>query len=221
MNTSLRRVIDILWSVIITVALLVVHVDERLWTRISYIAKEQMLQRYLTIPAFLAIYYCCWAILFSPMMLRRRISLLAWMRGFLRDGLMFTIGGSLLMMCQNLSPTGWRGGFEIILLMLVLATRYLIAGEPEAIARLRPARRALLAIVDWIWLSWGLWLATKFIPMKLQGSPLWIAHLAAWMTAWTGAFVILRNFVATKIPDQIRRFSPWCAGLASNSPGES
>jgi hypothetical protein len=221
MNTSLRRVIDILWSVFITVALLMLDVHELIWTRISYIAKEQMLQRYLTIPAFLAIYYLCWAILFSPMLVRRRISLLAWLNGFLSEGLMFIIGGSLLMICQILSPQGWREGFEIILLILVLATRYLVAGEPEIIRRLRPARRVLLAIVDWIWLSLGLWLASKFIPSKLLGSPLWIAHLVAWMTAWTGVSVILRNFVATKIPDQIRRFSPWCAGLASNSPGES
>jgi hypothetical protein len=243
-----RRIIDILWSILVAWGLFYFGVHERIWARITQIAREQMLQRYITIPAFLAIYFACWALLCLPVnALRRRFSLRAWLATMLQWGLMFIIIASLLLICQILSPTDWWRTFEIILLIFVLAMSYFAAdmippgalslrrADEKIVKRIRATtgkgslppvfvadhlesamclgighRKVLLvsqdstddlsqlmralrnrsrvhllkAIVSWIWLILGLHLTMHVANPKLIGSPLLVAYLAAWMSAW-------------------------------------
>lgn len=123
-----RRIVDILWSILVAWGLFHFGAHERIWARIMEIAREQMLQRYITIPAFLAIYFACWAMICLPVnALRRRFSMRAWLATMLQRGLMFIIVGSLLLICQILSPTDWWRTFEIILLIFVLTMSYFAA----------------------------------------------------------------------------------------------
>src|SRR5690349_1480510 len=113
-----RRIIEILWSIAVAWGLVHFGMHERIWTQLAVIAREQMLPRYITIPAFLAIYFCGWAILCLPMnALGPRFSLRAWLATMLQHGLMFMIGGSLLLICQILSPADWQTTYAIILLI--------------------------------------------------------------------------------------------------------
>ena len=141
-----RRIVDILWSILVAWGLFYFDVHARIWVRIAEIAHQQMLQRYLTIPAFLAIYFGCWALLSLPVnALRRGFSLCAWLATMLQRGLSFMVVGSLLLICQILSPTDWWRTFEIILLILVLAMSYFAADMiPPGALRLRRADETLV-----------------------------------------------------------------------------
>lgn len=123
-----RRNIDIFWSMIAAWGLFHFRAHEQLWSRITDVARQQGLQRYITIPAFLAIYSVCWAALCLPVnALRQRFSSRAWLGTLLQRGLMFIIIGSLLLICQILSPTDWWTTFQIVLLILMLTMTYFAA----------------------------------------------------------------------------------------------
>jgi hypothetical protein len=264
LNMPPRRIIDILWSMLVAWGMFHFGLHQRIWAHIVPIAREQMLQRYITIPAFLAIYFACWAILCLPVnALGRRFSLRAWLATMLQRGLMFVIVGSLLLICQILSPTDWWRTFEIILLIFVLTISYFAAemippgalgirradetvvekirattgtallpevfvadhlqsamclgighrkvlivpqdsidDQSQLIGALRNRSRVQLlkAIMFWIWLILGLHLTMRFANPKLIGSPLLVAYLGAWMSAWMGAPLILLRFASrTKI----------------------
>src|SRR5436309_2461038 len=141
-----RRIFDVLWSILVAWGLFHFGVHAWIWSRITEIARQQMLQRYITIPAFLAIYFAAWAMLCLPVnALRRRFSVRAWLARTPQRGLMFTIVRSLLLICQILSPSDWWRTFEIILLIVVLAMSYFAADMiPPGALRLHSADEDLV-----------------------------------------------------------------------------
>jgi hypothetical protein len=167
----------------------------------------------------------------------------------LQRGLIFTIVGSLLLICQILSPTDWWRTYEIILLIFVLAMSYFGAdmippgalcvrrADETLVEKVRATtgnallphvfvadnlqsaiclgighRRVLLVLEEsaddksqiiralcsrsrvqllkamafWLWLILGLHISLHFANAKWVGSPLLVAYLAAWMSAWIG-----------------------------------
>jgi len=163
-----RRIVDVGWSILVAFALVWLHVDHRIWLMIDAQAREQLLQRYLTIPAFLLIYFACWSGLCLPVQaFRHRLRASVWLNSMLEHGLMFTIGGSLLMVCQILSPAHWNVGFTIVLAILLLLD-LLWERSPAA---------GLFVLVGWC-------LTQRFVAPALVGSPIWCTHAAAILGLW-------------------------------------
>jgi len=212
----MKRTLEILWSIVVLAGLVRFGVGDRIWARITLFAREQMLQRSITIPAFLAALFASWAIASLAFdLITRRFALRDWLAALLPRAMMFMVGGSFLMLWQILAPKGWRPTYEVFLLILFLTTN--LIDETRSDNR---GRRLLATLVAWLWAIAGLNVSMHFLSPKLVGSPLLVAHLSLWMTGWIGIGAAAARFVRPAIADQMFRCAAWCGGLFScNSCG--